>query len=290
MYADIKFFGGGLGEPFSERKVPPREVTLMKKHLKIFACYFRLNLASALEYRASFLTQAFGMALSNSSFIFFWWIAFGQLGGRIAGYSFEDVVFIWAVTSTGFGLGHVLFVNASSLTSLMVSGELDTFLLQPCNILLNLLCARTRLSAYGDFIYGIIIMGIFYGGSLSAWGWFVFGSALCALTLTAITLTAHTLSFYWGDASVVGQMATEFTINFSIYPEKIYGPLARAVMYSIIPAGIAVHIPLGLFQSFSAVSALIAVGGTALYCVAAGVFFYVGLRRYESGNVIVTRM
>ncbi|MCL2815443.1 MAG: hypothetical protein FWD23_12655 [Oscillospiraceae bacterium] len=70
----------------------------MKKHLKIFACHFRLNFASALEYRASFLTQAFGMALSNSSFIFFWWIAFGQIGGRIAGYSFEDVLFIWAVT------------------------------------------------------------------------------------------------------------------------------------------------------------------------------------------------
>jgi ABC-2 type transport system permease protein len=37
----------------------------MKKHIKIFACYFRLNLASSLEYRSSFLTQAFGMALSN---------------------------------------------------------------------------------------------------------------------------------------------------------------------------------------------------------------------------------
>ena len=58
----------------------------MRKHLRIFACYFRLNLASALEYRASFFTQAFGMALSNSSFIFFWWVAFGQIGSSIADY------------------------------------------------------------------------------------------------------------------------------------------------------------------------------------------------------------
>jgi len=131
---------------------------MMKKHLKIFACYFRLNLASALEYRASFLTQAFGMALSNSSFIFFWWIAFGQIGGTIAGYTFENVLFIWAVTSTGFGLSHILFANAANLTRLVVTGELDAYLLQPCNVLVNVLCARTNLSAYGDVIYGFIII------------------------------------------------------------------------------------------------------------------------------------
>ena len=90
----------------------------MKKHMKIIACYFRLNLASALEYRASFLTQAFGMALSNSTFIFFWWIAFQQIGGSIAGYSFEDELFIWAVTSSAFGLGSVLFANVSNITRL----------------------------------------------------------------------------------------------------------------------------------------------------------------------------
>lgn len=262
----------------------------MKKHLKIFACYFRLNLASALEYRASFLTQAFGMALSNSSFIFFWWIAFEQIGGRIAGYSFEDVLFIWAVTSTGFGLSTIFFANASKITQLIVTGELDTFLLQPCNILMNVLCARTNLSAYGDLLYGFIIMFIFYAGSGTAWLWFFFGILLTGLLLTAVTLTAHTLSFYWGDASLIGSMATEFAINFAIYPEKIYAPVVRAVMYSLVPMGIAVHTPLRLLGVFSPWVMLIALGGAALYCAMACGFFYRGLRRYESGNAIVTRL
>ncbi len=262
----------------------------MKKHLKIFACYFKLNLASALEYRASFLTQAFGMALSNSSFIFFWWIAFQQLNGAIGGYAFEDVVFIWAVASSGFGLSHILFANVSNLTKLIVTGELDTFLLQPCNILVNVLCARTNLSAYGDFLYGFVLMSIFYMGNGAAWLWFLGGVCMSALLITAIGLAAHTLSFYWGDASLLGQMATEFTINFSIYPEKIYAPAVRALMYSIIPAGVAVHIPLRMFQAFSPWTALAALGGAVLYCTAAGCLFYRGLRKYESGNVIVTRL
>lgn len=262
----------------------------MKKHLKIIACYFRLNLASALEYRASFLTQAFGMALSNSTFIFFWWIAFQQIGGSIAGYSFQDELFIWAVTSSAFGLGSILFANTSSITKLVVSGELDTFLLQPCNVLVNVLCARTSLSAYGDLIYGFILMGIVFGGNIIAWLWFVIGTVVGALLFTAITLTAHTLSFYWGDANMIGQLAQEFAINFSIYPDKIYGPAVRALMFSVIPIGLAVHIPLRLFRDFSPVIAAAAAAGTALYGIFACWFFLRGLRRYESGNAIVTRL
>ncbi|MCL1963643.1 MAG: ABC-2 family transporter protein [Firmicutes bacterium] len=262
----------------------------MRKHLRIFACYFRLNLASALEYRASFFMQAFGMALSNSSFIFFWWVAFRQIGGAIAGYSFEDVLFIWAVGSSAFGLANIFFANASGLTRLMVTGELDTFLLQPCNILLNVLCARTTLSAYGDLVYGFVIMGLFYAGNQAAWLWFLCGMAAGGLLFTAVTLAAHTLSFYWGDASVVGQMATEFAINFSIYPDKIYGPAVRALMYSLLPMGIAVHVPLRLFLRPSPWLALAALGGVVAYCAGTGWFFYRGLRRYESGNAIVTRL
>ena len=262
----------------------------MRKHLKIFTCYFRLNLASALEYRASFFTQAFGMALSNSAFIFFWFIAFKQIGNAIAGYTFDDIVFIWAVTSTGFGLGQILFANASNLTRLVVSGELDTVILQPCNILLNLISARTKLSSYGDFIYGLVIMGIFYKANLRAWLWFTFGVFICAILITAITLLAHSLSFYWGEASIIGQLVSEFTLNFSVYPDKIYGPIVRAIMYSIIPAGIAVHIPLKLFQSFQFTQLLVVLGGSVLYCSVSALFFYRGLRRYESGNMIVTRL
>ena len=260
-----------------------------KKHLKIFICYFKINLASSLEYRASFFTQAFGMALSNSSFIFFWWIAFSQIGGNIAGYSFEDVLFIWAVTSSGFGVGSILFTNARRLTGLIVTGELDAFLLQPCNVLLNVLCAKTTLSSYGDLVYGFIIMIIFYAGNFSAWMWFFCGTVICGILMTAITLTAHSLSFFWGDASAIGQMATEFTINFSIYPDKIYAPAVRALMYSVIPAGIAVHVPLRLFREFSAQVLAVSILAACAYCVAAGVIFYRGLRRYESGNAIVVR-
>ena len=66
--------------------------TEAKKILKLFGKYFKLNLASQMEYRTSFFVQIFGMVINNASFIFFWWLAFDATGSYIAGYTFKDVM------------------------------------------------------------------------------------------------------------------------------------------------------------------------------------------------------
>jgi ABC-2 type transport system permease protein len=249
-----------------------------------------MNLASALEYRASFLMQAFGMALSNSSFIFFWWIAFSHVGGEIAGYSFNDVLFIWALTSSAFGLAHVFFANAGALSQIIVTGGLDAYLLQPCNILLNVVCSKTILSAYGDLMYGFVLMYIVFGGDAAAWLLFLAGVLCGCVLITAIMIAANSLTFYIGDASAPARIVTELMINMSIYPDKIYGPLVRTLMFSLIPIGLAVHIPKRLLNGEPAMYALLSLAGSALFCFVSSRFFYMGLKRYESGNLIVTRL
>lgn len=262
----------------------------MKRHLKIALRYFKVNLNSAMEYRASFLTQAFGMALSNATFVFFWWVAFSQVGGRIGGYEFRDVMFIWALCSSAFGLSHVLFDNANQLTRLIVTGELDTFLLQPCNLLLNICCARTSLSAYGDLLYGVVLMALTQGGNGQAWLFFALGVPVGALLMAAIGLTAHTLTFYFGDASIVGSMSQEFVVSFCIYPAGIYPRAVQLLMYSLIPAAFIAHVPLRLARNFTVGWLLVWLAASVAYCAFAVWFFYRGLKKYESGNLIVTRL
>ncbi|HPT78429.1 MAG TPA: ABC-2 family transporter protein [Candidatus Atribacteria bacterium] len=257
---------------------------------RLIGLYFKVNLASALEYRASFLLQAFGMALNNCSFVFFWYIAFSQIGGRIGGYDFNDVMFIWALCSSAFGASHILFANMNSITRIIVSGELDTFLLQPKDVLVSLLCSKTSLTAWGDFLYGFILMALTHGGDAQAWSMFLLGIVIGGLLMTAISVTAHTMTFYLGDASLIGSMALEFVINFCIYPEGIYRGVVRVLMLSVIPASFIVHIPLKLARHFSPGLLLLLLTVSAAYCCFAYVFFYRGLKRYESGNLIIARM
>lgn len=261
----------------------------LRSHARLFVRYVRLNLLGALEYRASFLMQAFSMALSNSAFIFFWWIAFSALQGRIGGYTFEDMMFVWSVTSSAFGLSHVLFGNAGRLSQLILTGELDTYLLQPKNVLLNMLCAHTSLAAWGDFAYGFVLMALTQRG-LQVWAVFVLATAVGAVLITAIALSAHSLTFFIGNASVIGGMVQEFMLNFCLYPIGIFPLLVRVLMYTALPAALIVHLPLMLAHSFRFELLLVLLGGGAVYCGLACWIFYRGLRRYESGNLIVTRL
>lgn len=262
----------------------------MVKHLKLVGHYFRINLSQALEYRASFWTKIFGMAINNASFIFFWWIAFDQAGGLIAGYDFRDVMFIWAATSTAFGVSHVVFGNLNQITRLIVQGELDTYLLQPKNTLLSLLCARTDIAAWGDVLYGVILMAATHLTDGMAWAMFGLAVLIGTVLITAVAVTAHSSTFYLGDGSMIGTMALEFVINFSTYPMGIYKGFIRVLLHSLFPAALIVHIPLQLARSFEPWLLLTILGGAVIYCVLAYWFFMFSLKRYESGNLIQTRL
>ncbi len=261
----------------------------LRVYLRLLACYARVNLTGALEYRASFFMQAIGMALSNSTFIFFWWIVFSALQGRIGGYSFDDMMFVWAVNASAFGLAHVVFGNCTQISGIIQSGELDVFLLQPKNVLLSLLCSHTSLSAWGDLAYGVILMAITQSGAM-AWLVFVLATLIGALLIAAIGVSAHTLTFFWGDASTLAGMIPEFTLNFSLYPPGIFPKVIKVLMYTVIPAGLVVHLPLTLLRQFRWELLLALLAGSLLYCALACLFFYKGLKRYASGNLIGARM
>ena len=264
--------------------------TEAKRILKLFARYFKINLASQMEYRVSFLVQVFGMILNNASFIFFWWIAFDITGNDIAGYSMKDVMFIWAVVSSAFGLCFILFYNVNKINHLIITGELDTYLLQPIPVLANVLGAGTQVSAWGDFFYGWTILFIFWGFHLKAIGIFILATVLGAVLMTGILITVNTLTFYLGRADMVANSVFEFMINFSIYPKGIFKGVVRLIIYSLVPAAFISHIPLELVHSFSLTKLLVWIAFSVGYFTLACVFFNRGLRKYESGNLIITRM
>lgn len=256
--------------------------------LRLFTTYVRLNCASILEYRQSFFAAAFGMLLSNGTFVFFWKIAFLQIGGRIGGYDFEDVMFIWAAASSAFGLAYIILGNLGNLGGLIISGELDVYLLQPRDPLLSLLCSRTELTAWGDLAYGFLLM-LLTNNTAKAWGGFgvaiLFGSILYAATAVFF----NSLTFFFGDSSLASGAALEFVLNFTIYPEGIYHKAIRILMYSLIPGAYITHVPLRIARAGSLWWIPVLAGFTAAYSAFAYWVFTKGLKRYESGNLIGTR-
>jgi len=261
----------------------------VKKHIKLIFRYFTFNLSALAEYRTSFLVQVFGMALNNASFAFFWWVLFDKIGTGIGGYGFRDVMFLWAVASTGFGIAHVFFANMNSISSMIITGELDTYLLQPKNPLINSISARMSATSWGDVLYGIVLMALI---KASGQMWLMFGISIftAALLITSIAVVGHSLTFYFGNMEAVGRTLWEFTITFSIYPETIFKGPVKFMIMTVLPIGFITHIPLRLVHDFSWGTFFLLFGVTAMYGLFAFVLYMNGLKKYESGNLIITRM
>ena len=261
----------------------------VKKHIRLMGLYFKLNLSSAMEYRVSFLVQVFGMMVNNVTFVFFWWIMFQRIG-HIEGYTFKDVMFIWALASSAFGFTFIMFGNVRNITAVIINGELDAYLLQPKDVYVNVICSRTIVSGWGDFAYGFALFFTVYGFDIQRLLMFTCFVIFGGLLLGSIMASAETLTFFIGNASGITRMVTEFMITFSIYPESIFKQGMRWVFYSFLPAGFITFIPLKLARglNWSGVPILMAID--VLYLVLGYMFFIAGLKRYESGNLMTTRL
>lgn len=250
---------------------------------------FSVNVQAVLEYRTNFLLQVFGMMINNAAFALFWGLLLKKTG-NLGGYGFEDIMFIWALVSSAFGLAHVLFGNIKYLGSIVQKGELDLYLLQPKDVFLNVLASRTVVSAWGDFLYGFIVLALLPGFSLERFALFSAFTVSGAVLFAATFAMAETLSFFMGNSQAVSSALTEFMLSFSLYPESIFDRGMRWLFYSLLPTGFIAFIPLAAFkgQSWPLVPVLFLVAGA--YATASYFFFKAGLKRYESGNQMGARV
>jgi len=261
----------------------------VKKSLKLMGYYFKFNISSVMEYRVSFLVQCFGMILNNSAFIFFWWILFKNVN-TIGGYGFKEEMMLWALMSSSFGFCFVVFGNVNQITRMILNGELDTYLLQPKDPLMNILCSKTIVSAWGDTLYGIILFFIIKGFDIRGFLLFLLFCITGALIFASVLVTFHALSFYAGSAEGLAQTVTEFFISFSIYPEGIFNNAVKYVLYTVIPVAFIVYIPAKVINQFSIIMLLEVLGVALLWMVIAYTVFYRGLKKYESGNLIINKL
>jgi ABC-2 type transport system permease protein len=265
-----------------------RRASAIRAYLRFLGTSFAVNLQAVVEYRVNFLVQVFGMMLNNAAFALFWGVLIGKVG-RVGGYGFGDVMLIWALVSSSFGLAHVVFGNVRSIAQIVQRGELDSYLLQPKDVLLNLLCSRTLVSAWGDFLYGFLVLALLPGTGLGTVALFCFLTLTGALIFAATFAAAESLSFFLGDASGLSEAMTEFLLSFSLYPEGIFGKGMRWVFYTIVPSGFIAFVPLAALKTMDWRLAPLLLAAAGAYAAAAYGLFRLGLRRYESGGQMGAR-
>ncbi len=258
------------------------------RYARFLLAYVQLNLAAAMEYRASFIAQSLGMMLNDAVFFIFWVIYFARFPDT-SGWGIRDVALVWAVAATGIGLAVALLGNSTRLSTLILQGDLDYYLTLPKAPLPHVLVSRMGLSGWGDIGFGVVAFIAF--GLHDVWSVLLYLVLLvCSmLVFASFMVVVGSLAFFIGSAESASSQALNAVTAFSMYPGAIFNGWTKVLMFTVLPAAFISHVPVQLLRSFDPLVFAGLLGATACAVALATLVFHVGLRRYESGNLVALR-
>lgn len=262
--------------------------TVVKNQLRVCLLSVKYNIMREMVNRGTFLTNILFMILNNASFIVQWLILLG-LRPKIGGYTLREIMLFWGLAASSYGLANILFARAFSLSDLIISGKLDSFLVQPKSVLLSVITSATSTSAIGDFLYGLVILCAFCF-SVQRLLLFLLFTVTGAVIITAFAVLMGSLSFWFVRADVFGNNMVNSAVNFSTYPDGIFDGAARFLLYQVLPVGMAIYRPVHIMIAFDLSELLMVLGCAVLASAGAAFLFYRGLRRYSSGNLMEARV
>lgn len=127
-------------------------LTVVKNQILVCMLSVKYNIMREMLNKVTFLMNVTFMILNNASILIQWFVLF-RLREDIGGYTMREVMLLWGLMAASFGLSHILFARVYSLPELIVSGKLDSYLVQPKNVLLGVMTSSTNISAIGDLLY-----------------------------------------------------------------------------------------------------------------------------------------
>jgi ABC-2 type transport system permease protein len=220
--------------------------------------------------------------------LFFWWVLFTRLP-TLRGWDLTQMMTLYGVLAFGFGLCNVVCGNAFQVARLIVRGDLDYYLALPADPLVHLLVSRMSVSAWGDMAFGLVIYLVAAPGRWTTLPLFLLLGVLTALIFAAFGVLVGSLAFWLGNADNLAGQAINALITFGLYPVEIFPGAVQWLLYTLIPAAFVGSMPAGLLSDFGWPRMVIMVAFALGLALAARLVFQWGLRRYESGNLVIVR-
>lgn len=257
----------------------------MLKEFKFLLAVWKTNLQSAMEYRASFLTQTIGMMLNNFMY-FAIWIIFFQQFKDVRGWGISDMYVTYGVLASAFGFMCLLFGNAFNLAEIINKGRLDYYLSLPRPVLLHTVSSRMISSGMGDFSYGFLSYA--FSGTFTWDGLFRFTLAvfLAGIIFTAFFILLQSFAFWFGMIANFVGLAFNALLTFGIYPTTLFDNYAKLILFTLIPAALVGAVPAEFVSGATWQSLVQLLLGAIVFLVLAITLFNAGLKRYESGSAI----
>jgi ABC-2 type transport system permease protein len=165
----------------------------MRFYLSLLATSIRASIA----LRGAFLLEFTLLIANNFIFMSMWWIFFTKFRA-IGDWQLQDIIALFAIGGGAYGLMQVCFGGTKQLTKMIQSGDLDTYLTQPKNVLLQIAGSKSATKGWGHLMTTLIL--IVLGGLTEPKTLALILLSMCTgcLIFASIRIIAHSLAFWLG--------------------------------------------------------------------------------------------
>ena len=260
----------------------------LHRHAVLLYEYFLQYAKVRVAYRGDFLitlATSFAATIFSLGFVV---VLFSKIP-QLAGWQFEEILFLYGFSLIPFGMFNVLSLNLYDFgNNYIIEGKFDRVLLRPVGSLFQVLFEAFRIESLQEVVTGLF--AIWYAAHHLHLSWTVADSlllifwALCGgVIYVSFFLLLTTVSFWFEDRIGIHPPFWNM-VAFGRYPLTIYSGFIQFVLSWIIPFGFASFYPSARLlgrATFHAYAPLVPL--VAAVCLAIAVSVWnLGTRHYSS--------
>lgn len=259
------------------------------RYIFLYFKYMMINIKSILVYDLDYMLGIVAMVI-KSAVNFCMLLLIFQLVDDVAGWSFEQMLFLYGMSTVSYALWHCFFIDIITIPVYIQTGEFDRFLLKPLDPLFQIMMEGFDEDGWGELIFGIgiLVTAII---KLKCYSWtLVFLPAFClcgCLIFAAISILCSSVAFFTVGNIDLTDNVIDFQ-EFAKYPMDIFQKGIRIVFTVIIPVAFTAYIPSKLYINaqleVSNYWAFITIPVAILFFYAAWWVWHYSLRKYNSSG------
>jgi len=218
-----------------------------RRHALLFFDYFTQYAKVRISYRSDFFVSLATSAAATFFALAFMVILFRK-APQLAGWRFEELLFLWGFTLIPYGIFNVISMNLYDFgNNYIIEGKFDRVLLRPISSLFQVLFETFRIESLHEIATGLFCMwwasrelGLHW--TLAKIAMLTFYGLCAGVIYVSIFLLLSTVSFWFEDRIGVHPPVWN-VIAFGRWPLSIYSAAVQFFLCWIIPFGLASFYP-----------------------------------------------
>ncbi|MCL2017797.1 MAG: ABC-2 family transporter protein [Alphaproteobacteria bacterium] len=255
-----------------------------RSSLRFFWVLLKTNISNVTALKLNFVLESLFMA-ANNMMMFATWVILFHTFKEINGWNVRHLILMTGIVMCSYSIYAAFFRGvADTMAGYIERGEMDTFILQPRNILLNVSGSRSAPSAMGEVLSGAIFL--IWSGMITIQTIPLLLLCILAgfLVFLAVGIFIGSLAFYMKEVEGWGMQIMNIFLSLSTQPGSIYTGSVKLFLIFVFPAGVLTFMPVEAITNPTPSGILTMIGIAIAFFFASILFFYRGLKHYESGN------